>query len=78
MLEANTFRFMMLIGSVIVMSAMVTGVFYTPFVDIDSEGKQYYENVMNAELDDDVDTLTAYQALMFNLQAKLRGGIDHY
>lgn len=78
MLEANTFRFMMLIGAVVAMSVMLMGAFYTPLVDIDAEGKQNYENVMNVELADDVDALTGYQALRFNLQAKLRGGIDHY
>lgn len=78
MLEDNTFRSFMLIGSVIVVAAVMTLFFTLPLVDITPDGKDTFENVMNVELDADTTTLTGYQTLMFSIKGKTRANTLHY
>lgn len=81
MLEANTFRMMMLIGGVMTVATLVILFFVHPIVDLDENGKQNYENVMNVELEPNEDGeygLSAYQAIKFSIQGKIRGSVSHY
>ncbi|MCR6108713.1 hypothetical protein HXA34_20665 [Salipaludibacillus agaradhaerens] len=76
-MEANTFRSMMLIGGVMVL-AVVTACFFTvPIVEVDNQSKYHYEAVMNDDLGD-ADHLTGYQAIVFSVQGKIRGTVEHY
>lgn len=78
MLESNTFRNMMLIGGVMSLAVILACFFVTPIVEIDAQAKKNYENVMHATLDDDVDRLTGYQAIMYSIKGKTRGTTEHY
>lgn len=77
MLEANTFRSMMLVCGVFVLSILIACFFVAPLVPIDDQAKTNYENVMHADLGD-AEHLTGYQALMFTVQGNNRGNVRHY
>lgn len=77
MLEANTFRSMMLVGGVVTAALLITLIFTAPVVDVDEASRTNYENVMKADLDG-ADHLTGYQAVMFSIKGKTRGATDHY
>lgn len=78
MLEANTFRSMMLVGGVMSLAALVACFFVIPFIEVNAQEKTNYENVMSVDLEEDTDSLTAYQALLFTIQGKTRGNVQHY
>lgn len=77
MLEANTFRSMMLIGGVMSLAVIIACFFATPLVPVDEQAKRNYENVMHEDLGD-ADHLTGYQAILFSVQGKTRGTTEHY
>lgn len=77
MLEANAFRNMMLIGGVVVVAIVIACFFKAPLVPLDEQAKTNYENVMHADLGD-ADSLTGYQAVLFTIQGKTRGAVEHY
>lgn len=77
MLEANTFRSMMLVGGVITLAALIACFFVSPLVPVDEQAKSNYENIMNADLGDR-DHLTGYQAILFTVEGRTRGSTDHY
>ena len=77
MLEANTFRSMMLVGGVVVAALLIAMFFTAPMVPVDEQAKTNYENVMDTDLGD-ADHLTGYQAILFSVQGKTRGAVEHY
>jgi len=77
MLEANTFRMMMLIGAIIVIGLFVAVFFTVPVVHVDVDAKDHYERVMLVELGDR-QYVTGYEALQFSIQGNARGTIRHY
>lgn len=77
MLEANTFRSMMLVAGVVTVALLIALFFTAPMVPVDEQAKTNYENVMNVELGD-ADHLTGYQAIWFSIQGKTRGAVEHY
>ncbi|MGX1195877.1 hypothetical protein [Metabacillus sp. SLBN-84] len=77
MLEANTFRSMMLIGGVMSLAIIIACFFTAPMVPVDEQSKENYEKVMNADLGD-VDHLTGYQAILFTIEGRTRGAVEHY
>lgn len=77
MLEANTFRSMMMIGGVMTVAVIIACFFTIPMVEVDERAKSHYEIIMDADLGD-ADHLTGYQAVMFTVQGKIRGGTNHY
>lgn len=78
MLEANTFRSMMLVGGVMTLALILAGIFTIPAVDMSAQEKTNYENVMNIDLDDDVTKLTVSESLMFYIKGSVRGNVNHY
>lgn len=77
MLEANTFRSMMLVCGFITLSTLIACFFTTPLISVDERAKKNYENVMHEDLGD-ATHLTGYQAVRFSLQGKTRGNVQHY
>lgn len=77
MLEANTFRSTMLIGSVLIVALFVTSFFTIPIISMDASMKDSYERVTHEALGD-AEHVTMYQALMFSIQGKTRGSVRHY
>lgn len=78
MLEANTFRSMMLVCGVVVLAILVACFFTAPLVPISSSEKTMYENVTNHTLDAGTTHLTGYEAVLFSLQGRSRGNVQHY
>lgn len=78
MLENNAFRSYMLVGGIMTLAMFLIMFFKIPLIDIDESAKANYENVMNVELDADTDSLTAYQAVLYSIQGKTRGRVNHY
>lgn len=71
----------MLIGGVMTVATLVILFFVHPIVELDENGKQNYENVMNVKLEPNKDGkygLSAYQAIEFSIQGKIRGAVSHY
>jgi len=77
MLEANTFRSMMLVGGVMSLAIIIACFFVAPLVPVDAQAKANYEKIMGAELGD-ANHLTGYQAILFTVQGKARGTTEHY
>jgi hypothetical protein len=77
MLEANTFRSMMLVGGVMSLAVIIACFFTAPLVPVDAQAKTNYENIMDADLGD-ADHLTGYQAILFTIQGKTRGTTEHF
>lgn len=77
MLEANTFRSMMLIGGVMSLAVIIACFFAAPLVPVDAQAKANYEKIMVDDLGD-AEHLTGYQAIMFVVQGKTRGSVDQY
>lgn len=77
MLEANTFRSMMLIGGVMSLAIIIACFFTAPLVPVDAQSKANYENIMKEDIGD-ADHLTGYQAVLFTVQGRTRGATEHY
>lgn len=77
MLEANTFRSMMLVGGVMALAVIIACFFTAPIVSVDAQAKKNYENLMGADLAGK-NHLTGYQALLFMTEGKIRGTTVNY
>jgi hypothetical protein len=77
MLETNTFRSMMLVGGVMSLAIIIACFFAAPLVPVDAQAKSNYEKIMGADLGD-ANHLTGYQAILFTVQGKTRGTVEHY
>lgn len=80
MLEANSFRSVMMIGAAILIGVIFYFMAYVPVVALDVEGVEHYNGIMNEPLPPGTNTLTPYQTIIFEI-SKTPGydsDVNHY
>lgn len=85
MLEANTFRTMMMLSGIISVALIVLGVFTLPVVPIEGSSVTNY-TLLTGNTPDSISgsganataDLTVYEALSYSVKGMLRGNVSHY
>lgn len=77
MLEANTFRSMMLIGSIIIVGLLM-GFMISPVIELDADQKASYNSYMVDELGVNEHKISGFQAMNFVVKAMPRAKVKKY
>lgn len=70
----------MAIGGIITVALLMALLFTVPMVDLDDDSRETYGKVMDISMEemDAKSSLSAYEAMMFTIQAKPRSDVRQY